>query len=106
MTRKDSSTPVKVRSTMLGEQMTILAGRHRYPVTILFSGRTPLLVFGDSLTPIDDPYRFGHFVTRAERRSFMRAYIADWDAHEDEWNAIPCSDCGQPGNPCACEVAE
>ena len=97
-------TPIKARQTMLGQQLTIVAGKDRFPVTILFNGFTPMLVFGNSLTPIANPYRFGPFETPRERHAFVRAFVGDWDTHRAAWDAIPCSDCGKIGDPCACEA--
>ena len=100
-----SAATVKFRESILGPYATILAGRQRYPVTILFSpGRSaPTIVHGGSLTPIDDPSRFGAtWDDRKSQRAYMRAFIADWDRDMDRWDAIPCSVCHQAGDPCAC----
>ena len=96
---------IKAQETMFGTVLTIKAGRKGYPVSIQFSRYgAPLLVFGKSLTPIETPSRFGAWDTPKARRAYIREFVADWDDHQAAWDAIPCSDCGKPGDPCDCEA--
>ena len=70
---------IKVRETIFGFQYTIEAGKDRYPVTMQFrDGCSPLAVWERTLTLVTDPERFGPFETAAERRAWMRAFIANW----------------------------
>lgn len=99
-----NTSAIKIRPSILGDTYSVKAGCD-YPVTILFmNGTRPHVIMGNgAMIPIDTPQRFGNWTTRAERREYITRFVARWDDDKARWDAIPCSDCGQPGDPCECE---
>jgi hypothetical protein len=103
-------TPIKTTPTILGTAYTIRAGsktgKDAYYVTLLMGDYgTPAILMGKSITPIDQPWRFGSWSTPAERRAYIRKFVEGWDDAQAAWDAIPCSACGKSGNPCDCPDA-